>query len=355
MAVQQPHVKGVAIKTEEQQVIPAVRGCINYFEERSGRRKGCARSITVSREKGQAVIRKAWISELTSSSPGEWGAGPRIPSGSVSLFLHNRLDIDLQPFCPNTPASPLTNGRPIQPEMIVLPMVGLSSRFFDAGYTLPKYQLPLHGRTVFAHVLGSFRKYFDSDEFLFICRADYGAERFIHRELHAQGVRHARIQVLAESTRGQADTVYRGTCGVGGDEELFIFNVDTFRPGFQKSALAPACDGYLEVFVGDGEHWSFVEPGPQARVRRTSEKQRISELCSDGLYHFRRKADFDRAFESARAEGDTVKGEFYVAPLYNRLIAAGLDIRYERIEPAHVVFCGTPVEYRALLQPTSDE
>ncbi len=52
--------------------------------------------------------------------------------------------------------------------MFVLPMVGLSSRFFDAGYTLPKYQLPLHGRTVFAHVVDSFRDYFDSDEFLFI-------------------------------------------------------------------------------------------------------------------------------------------------------------------------------------------
>ena len=191
--------------------------------------------------------------------------------------------------------------------MFVLPMVGLSSRFFAAGYTLPKYQLPLHGRTVFAHVVDSFRDYFDSDEFLFICRADHGAEDFIRRELRAQGVRHARTVVLDAATRGQAETVYQGTRGVGGGEELFIFNIDTFRPGFRKSPQAARCDGYLEVFVGDGEHWSFVDPGPDGRVLRTTEKLRISNLCSDGLYHFRRKADFDQAFEAACADDDTVK------------------------------------------------
>ncbi|HGG7172902.1 TPA: capsular biosynthesis protein, partial [Escherichia coli] len=33
--------------------------------------------------------------------------------------------------------------------MFVITMAGLSSRFFNAGYTVPKYQLPLHGQTVF--------------------------------------------------------------------------------------------------------------------------------------------------------------------------------------------------------------
>lgn len=37
--------------------------------------------------------------------------------------------------------------------MFIIPMAGLSSRFFKAGYTKPKYQLDLNGETVF---LGQF-------------------------------------------------------------------------------------------------------------------------------------------------------------------------------------------------------
>ena len=40
--------------------------------------------------------------------------------------------------------------------MIVIPMAGLSSRFTKAGYTKPKYMLPLAGKSVFAHSIESF-------------------------------------------------------------------------------------------------------------------------------------------------------------------------------------------------------
>ena len=40
--------------------------------------------------------------------------------------------------------------------MIIIPMAGLSSRFFSDGYKLPKYMLDLHGVPVFDHAFGSF-------------------------------------------------------------------------------------------------------------------------------------------------------------------------------------------------------
>lgn len=40
-------------------------------------------------------------------------------------------------------------------------------------------------------------------------------------------------------------------------------------------------------------------------------------------------------------------GELCVAPLYNRLIAEGADIRFTRIERHAVIFCGVPEEYTA--------
>ena len=35
--------------------------------------------------------------------------------------------------------------------MFVIPMMGKSRRFTEAGYALPKYRLPLHGRTAVSY------------------------------------------------------------------------------------------------------------------------------------------------------------------------------------------------------------
>ena len=169
--------------------------------------------------------------------------------------------------------------------MFVIPMMGKSRRFTEAGYALPKYRLPLHGRTVFFHVVKSFERYFQDDLFLFVVRRDHDVVEFLVRELQALGVKSFHIVELDGDTLGQADSVHRGLQALRSEEAVYVFNIDTIRPGFRKSSLADGAAGYLEVFEGEGEHWSFVEPGPDRSVLRTTEKERISNLCSDGLYH----------------------------------------------------------------------
>lgn len=229
--------------------------------------------------------------------------------------------------------------------MIVFPMVGRSSRFFNAGYQRPKYELLVDGVSVFSHAVKSFEKYFLTDFFYFIVRSDFDARNFVLSELGKLGVVNYEIFEIEGETLGQADTVYQGIATYSDDEELYVFNIDTFRPKFEKPEFAQKCDGYLEVFHGVGDHWSFIEPGSDFSVLRTTEKDRISNMCSDGLYFFKRKYDFDRAFETAKRKSDTVKGEYYIAPLYNILINAGKDIKYDLIEEAEIIFCGTPEEY----------
>ena len=63
--------------------------------------------------------------------------------------------------------------------MIVIPMAGKSSRFYNAGYTLPKFKLPLNSKTVFEEAINSFSNYFNSDFFLFITRTDDNSEHFV--------------------------------------------------------------------------------------------------------------------------------------------------------------------------------
>lgn len=40
-----------------------------------------------------------------------------------------------------------------------------------------------------------------------------------------------------------------------------------------------------------------------------------------------------------------VKGELYIAPLYNLIIQEGGDIRYDLIDITDIEFCGTPTEF----------
>lgn len=233
--------------------------------------------------------------------------------------------------------------------MFVFPMVGKSSRFFSEGFSLPKYQLKINGVSVFSKVVKSFERYFSTDSFLFIVRTDYGAAKFVEAELKTLGVNDFSIVEIPYETKGQAETVYIGLKDFMSDEPLFIFNIDTFRPGFSKPDFINVCDGYLEVFEAKGEQWSFAEPGPNGQVVRTAEKKRISDLCSDGLYFFKTKELFDAVFVQSTLDKSTTKGEYYIAPLYNYLIKEGKDIRYVLVSKEEVVICGTPEDYRKLI------
>ncbi|EEA00848.1 conserved hypothetical protein [Burkholderia sp. H160] len=234
--------------------------------------------------------------------------------------------------------------------MIIIPMVGLSSRFFKAGFTKPKFQLELSGETVFSRAVRSFEHYFDSERFLFITRPDYDTPSFVSAELERLGIANASVTTIAHDTQGQAETVSLGLKDTPASEPLLIFNIDTFRYDYRKPDFIDTCDGYLEVFSGEGDHWSFVEPGTGNGVLRTTEKERISSLCSDGLYYFKTRDLFETSLSEARANNETTKGEFYIAPLYNRLIRSGATIKYDLISSGDIDFCGTPDEFHALQQ-----
>lgn len=235
--------------------------------------------------------------------------------------------------------------------MILIPMAGESRRFAQAGYHEPKYQLMLHGKSVFDHAVASFAASFATLPFLFVVRA--GAAAFVEAACARLGVADARVVELASPTAGQAETVDLGLAGaeIADETPLTIFNIDTFRPGFQfpEVAWAAGSDGWLEVFRGSGDNWSYVRPadGAEPRATETAEKRPISDLCCTGLYHFRRAGDFRAALARERAAPSMA--ELYVAPLYNHLITDGRRIHYRLITREAVVFCGVPAEYEALL------
>ena len=106
--------------------------------------------------------------------------------------------------------------------MFIIPMAGLSSRFFKAGYTKPKYQLDLNGETVFSWSVRSFERYFKTDKFVFIYRDVYETKNFLEEEMKKLGISDYELVCLPEETLGQADTVYQGIVNINVEESIYI-------------------------------------------------------------------------------------------------------------------------------------
>ncbi|XAK34613.1 glycosyltransferase family 2 protein [Campylobacter coli] len=235
--------------------------------------------------------------------------------------------------------------------IIIFPMAGLSSRFLNAGYELPKYMLKIRYESVFYNAVLGFKHYFKDCNFLFIYRNIYDTERFVINECEKLGIKNKFFVKLNNETQGQAHTVMLGLekARINDNESILIFNIDTFRynyrlPNFNFHQL----DGYLEVFRAKGEQWSFILPGENNNVLQTTEKERVSEFCSSGLYYFGKCGDFRESFNFSYQNNLFVKNELYIAPLYNYLIQNNKIIKYYEISLDDIIFCGTPNEYERI-------
>ena len=236
--------------------------------------------------------------------------------------------------------------------MIVFPMAGLSRRFTDKGYDVPKYMLPLWDGFVFDFAVSSFQGEFQQQPFLFIYRETGGVKDFLEARVEALGITDARFAALEQPTAGQAETVELGLkiAGVPDHTPLAIFNIDTFRkPESSPFPLSDQLDGWLEVFRGEGSNWSFVKPSQteDGIAKETAEKVAISDLCSTGFYYFSSASIFYRALAKERETPSAP--ELYIAPIYNHLMAEGGRVGYGMVAQSDLVLCGVPDEYEALL------
>jgi hypothetical protein len=236
--------------------------------------------------------------------------------------------------------------------MIVFPMAGLSQRFSDKGYRVQKFMLPLWDGVVFDYAVASFMSQFSEAPFLFIYRETGGVKDFLGSRTRALGIREALFVELAHATAGQAETVDLGLerARLGPEEPLTIFNIDTFRmPTANPIGVLSDVSGWLEVFRGSGDNWSFVRSNEDNGLAvETAEKVAISDLCCTGLYQFASTEIFRDALVLERASPSAK--ELYIAPIYNHLIARGERIGFGVVDRNDVAFCGVPEEYEDLLE-----
>lgn len=144
---------------------------------------------------------------------------------------------------------------------------------------------------------------------------------------------------LEARTRGQLETAYLAKDLLDKNKPIAIFNCDTY---FQSKALLPAMfdtsiEGIIPCSEEPGTHWSFCQIDGANNVLDIREKERISPWATVGLYFFRDTRKFLERTQEALTE---THKEYFVAPLYQKYIAAGEKIVITRANPFKPM--GTP-------------
>ncbi len=228
---------------------------------------------------------------------------------------------------------------------VVVPMAGRGRRFADAGYAVPKPLIDVRGRPMYAWAVDSLPLEL-ATQLVFICLSEHLEGLALERDIRTRYAAHNSVIVPLDAvTEGQACTVLTVRDLIDSEAPLLIYNADTYcrtHVGATLRALPVGVDGVIGVFHAAGDRWSFARTDAAGRVVETAEKRRISDWATTGLYHFTRGRDFVRHAEAMIAADDRVNNEFYVAPVYNRMIAEGADVRIDAADEVWVL--GTPEE-----------
>jgi len=237
---------------------------------------------------------------------------------------------------------------------VVITMAGRGSRFADAGYTVPKFEIVAHGRSLFDWSMLSLSNFLSSESrVIFVCLAENHSCEFIQNRCQFLGLNNVKIVELEEVTDGQATSAYLSRHLWHLDLPLLIYNIDTY---VEPSTLQPidiriGSDGWVPCFQVPGDHWSFVKLGEDGWAVDVVEKKRISEFASVGLYWFAKAQDYMESYERFFSDPlNLVSGERYVAPLYRDFLARGKHISISVLPRKAVHALGTPAELTTFIE-----
>jgi NDP-sugar pyrophosphorylase family protein len=247
----------------------------------------------------------------------------------------------------------VTLGKETQKTTIVIPMAGLGQRFVDAGYERPKPFIDVQGRTMIEHVLDNLRV--PNSRFILLMRDQHINA---HPNLVAELKRRSEISIVPVDihTEGTACTVLLAHRYLPADRPLMIANCDQIVD-FDCARFIADChernlDGSILAFR-DFERdpkWSFVRMGDDNLVTEVREKVAISDIATVGVYLFRRGQDFVNAAVDMIVRNDRVNNEFYVCPVYNYGIRAGMKVGVYEIPFKGMHGLGTPEDLELFLQ-----
>jgi dTDP-glucose pyrophosphorylase len=234
---------------------------------------------------------------------------------------------------------------------IVIPMAGRGSRFAQVGYKDPKPLIPLNGRPMIQWVIENIRPS-RPHRFIFVCLDEHIQQYPQLFSVLGELCPQCEIIEVKGVTEGAACTVLLSREYIDSDDPLMIANSDQYVDlkidDYLKTLDQPGADGLIMTFWSDHPKWSYCRLRADGSVSEVAEKQVISNEATVGIYNFSRGRDFVWAADEMMTRDLRVNGEFYVAPVYNLLIARGARIVTATTgrEHAGMYGLGTPEDLR---------
>lgn len=209
---------------------------------------------------------------------------------------------------------------------VIIPMAGRGSRYADKGFETPKPLIEIKGKPMVIWALESIRN-LPTAEIGFVILKEHERQYKVTELLKNHLTVPARFFMIDDVTEGQLCTVLAAHEWLNTDEDVLIAASDSVVKGnLVDDVLHSSWDGIISVADLPGSNWSFARTNDRNEVVEVAEKIRISDHASTGLYYFRRGSDLVNLGSSMIRNQEKTRGEYYVIPVYNKMIASGMKI-----------------------------
>lgn len=214
---------------------------------------------------------------------------------------------------------------------IVIPMAGRGSRFSDAGYKMPKPLIDMNGKYMIEVVTNNIRPNCEY-QFIYLCLQEH-LERYDLASRLRKIEPNCKIVAVEQVTEGAACTVLLAEKEINNEDGLMIANSDQYIDIDINCYLDKmnGADGLIMTMGADDPKWSYIKFDASGYVKEVREKEVISSEATVGIYNFRKGSDFVKYAHEMIDEDLRVNGEFYVAPVYNKLIAVEKKIVFYNV------------------------
>jgi RpiB/LacA/LacB family sugar-phosphate isomerase len=226
---------------------------------------------------------------------------------------------------------------------LLVPLAGRGSRMIPGGYVVPKPMIIAGDRTILGWSMDSVD--YAECNIIFVILKEQAYNFSLDTVLQSKYPECQVIQ-LDDVTRGAVETCYMAKHLIDNDMPLVILCSDIyFEPRYVPVPAHFEADGFLLTFKGNSTNYSYVQKDSQGYVTETREKVVISQDAAVGVYCFKTGAVFTKYAAQMLKDEILVKGEFFLCPMYNLLIADGLKVGVSEIDTIYIMGTAPELEF----------
>lgn len=203
---------------------------------------------------------------------------------------------------------------------VLIPMAGLGSRFYEAGYIFPKPLIEVNGNPMIQEVVNSLS--IDA-KYIYVVKKDHFEQYHLDYLLKAITPNCEIVQVN-DTTEGAAISALIAKDFIDNDNPLIIANSDQIvewnSRDFIYELYSKNADGGIALFESNHPKWSYVKMDDLNIISEVAEKKPISSNATVGIYYWKRGSDFVKYAEQMIDKNIRTNNEFYICPVYNEAI-----------------------------------